>query len=168
MTYTKGNPVFREASEAYLNSSTGTVMQRLENFPKYVPRQQMTGFLAKYELFKRVLNVQGSVIECGVQMGKGLMTTAKLSAILEPMNHQRRCVGFDTFSGFPNLSNKDRTGTSSFCVEGGFAADSYEDLLACIELYDANRTLSHIQKVSLVKAMHPGQFPSTWRNIHIV
>ena len=150
-THTKADSEFLEETSSYFESSVGTTLQKLQNFAKYVPRQQMTGFLAKYEIFKRVLNVQGSVIECGVHMGKGLMTWAKLSAILEPLNHQRRIFGFDTFAGFPSLSEKDGTGTSTFCVEGGLAAGSYDDLLACIDLYDANRMLGQIPKVELVK-----------------
>ena len=36
------------------------------------------------------------------------MTWAKLSAILEPVNLTRRIYGFDTFAGFPSLSEKDQ------------------------------------------------------------
>ena len=47
---------------------------KLENFPKYVPRQNLTRFLTLYELFKRVLPIKGSVIEGGAHQGFGLMT----------------------------------------------------------------------------------------------
>ena len=80
---------------------------RLDNFPKYVRRVQLKRFLALYEIFKRILPVKGSVVECGVFRGFGLMSWAKLSAILEPENLTRRIYGFDTFSGFPSLSAKD-------------------------------------------------------------
>ena len=40
--------------------------KKLENFPKYVRRQNITRFLALYEIFKRVLPVKGSIVECGV------------------------------------------------------------------------------------------------------
>src|SRR6186997_571888 len=83
---------------------------KVENFPKYVRRQNLTRFLALYEIFNRVLNVKGSIVECGVNHGFGMMTWAKLSAILEPVNLTRRIYGFDTFSGFPSLSQKDLVG----------------------------------------------------------
>ena len=79
------------------------------------------------------------------------MTFAQLSAILEPLNFQRKIIGFDTFSGFTDLSQEDETGRSEFSRKGGFLVDSYEDILECISLYDANRFLSHISKVYLVK-----------------
>src|SRR5207249_4956159 len=80
---------------------------KLENFPKYVRRQHLKRFLAMYELFKQVLPVKGSVVECGVFRGFGLMTWAKLSTILEPENLTRRIYGFDTFAGFPAVGEKD-------------------------------------------------------------
>jgi hypothetical protein len=142
---------FRRVLADYFNRSVGTTTERLENFAKYVPRQALTQFLYRYELFKRVLNVQGSVVECGVLFGGGLMAWAQLSAILEPMNHQRRIIGFDTFSGFVDVSSQDRKGTSSFLSKGNYAVDSYEDLMEGIGIYDANRYQRHIAKVELVK-----------------
>ena len=41
------------------------------NFPNYTRRQVMAKFLAKYELFKKILKIKGSVIECGVHEGGG-------------------------------------------------------------------------------------------------
>src|SRR6185437_4024373 len=81
---------------------------KLENFPKYVRRQNLTRFVSLYEIFKRVLTVKGSIVECGVHQGFGVMTWAKLSAILEPVNLTRRIYGFDTFAGFPAVSEADR------------------------------------------------------------
>ena len=80
---------------------------KMENFPKYVRRQNLTRFLALYEIFKRVVNVKGSIVECGVFQGFGIMTWAKLSAIIEPVNLTRRIYGFDTFEGFSSLSEKE-------------------------------------------------------------
>ena len=37
---------------------------KLENFLKYVRRQHLKRFLAIYEIFKLVLPVKGSIIEC--------------------------------------------------------------------------------------------------------
>jgi hypothetical protein len=127
-------------------------LEKLENFPKYVPRGTLARFLAKTRIFEQVLSVQGSVIECGVHLGGGLMTWAQLSAIFEPANHQRRIVGFDTFAGFPSVSNEDQSPSSApACREGGLHADSYDELLACVEAYDKARYLGHLQKVTLVK-----------------
>lgn len=142
---------FRRALGDYFDRSVGSTTEKLENFAKYVPRQVLTPFLYRYEMFKRVLSVQGSVVECGVLFGGGLMAWAQLSAILEPMNHQRRIIGFDTFDGFVGISEEDEKGTSSFLHKGDYAVDSYDDLKEGIGLYDTNRFLRHIPKVELVK-----------------
>ncbi len=126
---------------------------RLENFPKYVRRQNLTRFIALYELFKLVQRVKGSIVECGVNRGFGLMSWAKLSAILEPINLTRRIYGFDTFTGFPDPHRKDIGADDSkpTVKRGDLAADSYEELLALIALHDDDRYLGHIPKIQLTR-----------------
>jgi len=125
--------------------------RKMENFPKYVRRSNLTRFLALYELFKLVLPVKGSIIECGVFQGFGIMTWAKLSAILEPVNLTRRIYGFDSFSGFPNITLHDRSKHSSHVKRGDLFADSYEELLELTGINDSTRFLGHIPKVQLVR-----------------
>jgi len=65
-------------------------------------------FISKYELFKKIINIHGSIVECGFIWG-GQMTFALLSAILEPINWQRKIIGFDTFRDlktFPMLTKE--------------------------------------------------------------
>ena len=38
---------------------------KLRNFEKYVTRQSLSRFIARYELFKMIKDTQGSIIECG-------------------------------------------------------------------------------------------------------
>lgn len=142
---------FRIELENYYENSMGSNVEKLQNFAKYVPTQDQRKYICRNEIFKKVLHVHGSIIECGVLYGGGLMTWAQLSEIYEPLNHTRNIIGFDTFSGFNEISPKDSTSTAFQGKKGGLAIDTYEDLLRCIELYDRNRFLSHIKKVKLVK-----------------
>jgi hypothetical protein len=123
---------------------------KLENFPKYVRRQHLKRFLAMYEIFKLVLPVKGSVVECGVFKGFGTMSWAKLSAMLEPENLTRRIYGFDTFAGFPSVSDRDRNAVAEVTT-GGLYADSHDELVELIDQYDRDRFLGHIDKVHLIK-----------------
>lgn len=66
---TEEEKTYRIELEKYIMESLGTNVEKMENFPKYVPRQALTKFISKYELFKQVLEVQGSIIECGVYLG---------------------------------------------------------------------------------------------------
>lgn len=139
------------AADDYWTRSPGSVMEKLANFPKFVDRSSLSRFLVKYEMFKRVLNVPGSVVECGVNMGGGLFTWAQLSAILEPLNHRRHVVGFDTFEGFPSVSDVDTAGDNTRAVVGGVSGGSVDDLTEAIALYDSDRPLGQIPKVHLVE-----------------
>ncbi len=143
---------YREQMEAYAQESPGTWVEKLEAFPKFVSRQTTARMLALHETFRLALPVQGDVIECGVSYGGALMWFAQLSATLEPVNLQRRIIGFDTFAGFTPPTDEDRGATPSRELRaGGFFADTYDDLRAAVALYDANRFLGHVPKVHLVK-----------------
>ena len=145
-----------EALEGSLNKewfdrNPGSWESKIENFPKYVRRQNLTRFLVLYEIFKKVVNVKGSIIECGVNQGYGVMSWAKFSAIIEPANLTRRVYGFDSFEGFPELSAKDSSNSSSHLKTGDLAADSYDELNGLAEIYDSTRFLGHVPKVNLIK-----------------
>ena len=148
----------RTEVEGEVGKSIATIFERspqdtetkLENFPKYVRRQRLKRFLAMYEVFKRVLPVKGSVVECGVYHGFSLMTWAKLSTILEPENLTRRVYGFDTFDGFPSIGDGDRSPLADPTL-GDLCADCYEELLQLIREYDRDRFLGHVPKVKLVR-----------------
>lgn len=136
--------------ENLFTNSPDSIQAKLENFPKYVRRQHLKRFLALYEIFKHVLPVKGSVVECGVYRGFGLMSWAKLSAILEPENLTRRIYGFDTFEGFPSTHSKDQNEIEKI-ETGELAANSYDELLQLVQEYDADRFLGHIEKVKLIR-----------------
>jgi hypothetical protein len=123
---------------------------KLQNFPKYVRRQHLKRFLAMYELFKLAMPVKGSIVECGVFRGFGVMTWAKLSAMLEPENLTRRVYGFDTFDGFPTIGDRDKSKFADPAV-GELASSSYDELAQLIAEYDRDRFLGHIGKVELVR-----------------
>jgi hypothetical protein len=142
---------FRVGLEEYYSKSIGSNVEKLQNFTKYVPTQDLRKFVCRQELFKKILHVHGSIIECGVLYGGGLMAWAQLSEIFEPLNHLRNIIGFDTFAGFVSVSEKDKTGTAFQGKNGGLSIDSYKDLQESIKLYNENRFLNHIEKVKLVK-----------------
>ncbi len=158
---------YRVDMETYFKDSVGSNVEKLQNFTKYVPRKNLTKFISKYEIFKKILNVQGSIIECGVYLGGGLMTFAQLSAIFEPVNNQRKIIGFDTFSGFTELSEEDKKGKSVHSKKGGLAVDTYEDLKKCIELYDSNRFIIIYLKFFLRKEILKRHYQNILKTILI-
>ncbi|MEW6073639.1 MAG: TylF/MycF/NovP-related O-methyltransferase [Planctomycetota bacterium] len=132
------------------------VGDKLRNFDKFVSQTFLARFLARYELFKKILGVKGSIVECGVRHGGGLLAWAKLAALLEPFGFNRRIIGFDTFAGFPGLREEDRspaaTGNENL-RKGGFALeyDVYGELTELLKAYDGGRILNQYRKVELVR-----------------
>jgi hypothetical protein len=133
-------------------SSKCSTENKIKNFSKYVRRQSLSRFMAQYEIFKRQLNVKGSVVECGVHHGGGVMAWAKISTTLEPYNYHRKIIGFDTFSGFPSVSKVDVENNVN-AKQGMFREEYnvFQELEDCIKEYDLNRYINHIPKIELVK-----------------
>ena len=152
----------KKYAEIFENSSEETQI-KLQNFTKYIRRQDATRFLSCFELFKNVLDVKGSIIECGVYRGFTLMSWSLFSAILEPVNLTRRIYGFDTFEGFPSVSEKDKTRLRDVNPEE-LASDSYDELSEIIKVYDSNRYLGHINKVELIKGKAEETIPKFIEN----
>jgi hypothetical protein len=137
---------------AVFEGAAGTIADKIDGFQEFVSRQALAKFLARYEIFKKILSVNGSIVECGVLHGAGLLGFAKLSAIFEPSNHTRKVIGFDTFEGFPSIDEKDRaSGTSSHFQHGGLKGSPIDDVREAVKLFDANRSIAHIPKVELVQ-----------------
>jgi len=137
--------------EEYFNDCPKPVVEKLIDFPKYVPNNAIARLIARYEVFKLCLEVHGSVIECGVLSGAGVMTFAHISSILEPYNQMRKIIGFDTFEGFPHISEKDTAGTSENIYVGAYADESYEEILRCARIHEGFRLLNRDEQVELVK-----------------
>jgi Macrocin-O-methyltransferase (TylF) len=141
---------YKNAVEFFKSDAVGD-LTKLRSFSVYTPRQVISDFLARYELFKQIRDVQGSVVEFGVFAGQGLMSFAHFSAILEPNNLNREIIGFDTFTGFPDIQEQDSKGDTDILKPGGLRAESYERLQQAISLFDRNRFLGHVPKVRMVK-----------------
>lgn len=143
--------LFTDLCKAF-ESSELPLAQRLQNFPRHARRQDIARFLAKYEIFQKILGVHGNIIECGVFAGGGLLNWSHFSSILEPFNHTRKIIGFDTFQGFPCLHPKDtKTGSSDHLHEGAFHISSgiVKEIQEIVDLHDKNRPLGHIPRIEI-------------------
>lgn len=134
-------------------SSTPTLDQSFLTFTKYARRHELARFMVQYELFKRVLDLKGSIVECGVYQGAGVLAWAKLSETLEPYNFLRKVYGFDTFAGFPSVADQDTEGAGAVARVGYLAPeyDTFAEITQCIEAFNETRLLKHQEKVHLIK-----------------
>lgn len=152
---TKKELGYSEKIENHFHNCCGSFTEKMQSFPRFVSRQQQAIYLFKWDLFQKIVDVQGSILEFGVYMGSGAFSFLSFSSILEPYNYQRKIIGFDTFEGFPGYSKDDLTTKErdpSITTEGFKVSDRlYSDLQECAEIQDMNRPIGHIQKLELVK-----------------
>jgi hypothetical protein len=90
---------------------------------------RFTKLLARYELFKRVVDLPGDVVEGGVFKGTGVLYWARLIQVFNPLS-ARRVVGFDTFNGYPDSTSRDhdkQTG-GQFLADSNYTAGSSEEI----------------------------------------
>lgn len=112
----------------------------------FMRRQRVTDYLTHIKLFEKTLQVQGSIVECGVYKGGSLMLYLHLSSILEPYAMNRKVYGFDTFEGFASVSEHDEN-----VKDGGLSEPDFELLNKAIQVQDQNRAISHIPKCELIR-----------------
>jgi len=123
----------------------------LANIGLYVSSKNLARTLFFYEIYKKIVNRHGVIMEFGVRWGQTLSLMSSLRSIFEPFNRHRRIIGFDTFEGFKGLNEKD--GRLCKCKDGSFSvAAGYEDYLDNIlTLQEKLNPISHLKRYELVK-----------------
>jgi hypothetical protein len=134
-----------------IESGQGDMAWKFMNFPVHAPRQAITRMISRYEIFKNIINIHGNIVECGVFGGFGLMSWMHLSSIFEPLNFTRKIIGFDTFSGFPDMNEKDQKGATTQYKAGDLAFDCYDNLKSLSDLHSKNMLVPMKDKVQLVR-----------------
>lgn len=54
------------------------------------------------DIYKRILDIPGALVEFGVWNGQTMVLLENLRAIHEPFNKSRKIIGFDSFEGYPD------------------------------------------------------------------
>lgn len=114
----------------------------------FTSRVGVQSLITRYELYKKILQVPGDIIELGVYKGNSLLWLAHLSVILEPYAINRRIIGFDTFEGFASI-NKDYDPTD--ISDKNFSDTSYDLIQQALNNIDALRPVNRVKRFELVK-----------------
>ncbi len=124
--------------------------QILSNLGLFLNSKTLARILFMDHLYRQIVDVQGIVIDFGTWWGQNSSLFAALRGIYEPFNRHRKIVGFDSFTGFPSISEKD--GGSDLMVKGNLAlSENYVEYLRKImELQEKDNPLSHIKKFEII------------------
>ena len=121
----------------------------LNNLGLYMNRQSLSRLIFMNELYQKIINVHGVIIEFGVRWGQNLALLTNFRGIYEPYNYNRKIIGFDTFEGFPKVHDKD----GALVKVGDYSVtDKYEEYLDTILFYhESESPISHKKKFELIK-----------------
>jgi len=103
----------------------------LANLGLFLTRASMARILFMHDLYLKILDVPGCIIELGTHWGQNVALFSTFRSIYEPQNISRTVVGFDTFEGFTTASAQDGNLTSDV------AGLSEDDRGGVTENYDA-------------------------------
>lgn len=98
----------RERLRAMFESCPLPMDDKLFNIGMFMRSSVLVKFLVMGEIYQRVMNVPGCMVEFGTWWGQNLILLENLRAIYEPFNKQRIIIGFDTFEGYTPLSSQDK------------------------------------------------------------
>ena len=99
--------------------------------------------LNQYELYKKIINIPGDIVEFGVYKGGSLIRMATFRETLE-VDSSRKIIAFDAFGSFPRVGSKaDDKFIAKFENEGGDGI-SLSELENCLKY-------KKIRNVELIK-----------------
>lgn len=133
------------------------------DFVSYAPKEQILNNLTLFqnriaigdllflnEIYHIQMQNHGVIAEFGSRWGKNLSILTSLRSILEPYNHTRKIISFDTFTGLLGTSRED--GKDESVQEGKFStgieyADTLEKIL---ENHESRSPIPQIKKHQIV------------------
>lgn len=144
--------IWAETLETIAGHGIGT-QDVIENFALFLRRVNFSKFLAHMEIFRHVVELPGSVVECGVFKGLSLLTFTKMIEILCPGDTLKKVIGFDTFEGFVGLDAKDGSPDErrGKVVGGWDSSDFLPALERMIEITQKDSYIPRFKRVELVK-----------------
>lgn len=143
--------------------------QQLSNLGLFLESKALSRILFMDFIYRQIIDIQGVIMEFGTRWGQNLALFSALRGIYEPFNRHRKIIGFDTFSGFPSIHQKD--GKSSMMQKGQLALtqDYDKHLESILQAHEQLSPLSHITKYELCKGDAVRELPRyIKRNPHTI
>lgn len=144
----------RDILERLFANTEMTDFEMFRNFPVFTPRYNLARFLVHYELFKKIYELPGVIIDLGVFRGASTFSWAKLCEIFCPTDVRKVVYGFDSFEGFPAITEEDGKEDLQYDRKAGgfFPCSSIEkDLDLAQKAMNQDKHIKHINRVQFVK-----------------
>ena len=135
----------------HFESSDMSTAEKLNNIGRFLSRQELAKIAWHTDVVRNTSGVTGSILDVCVYHGHGLMLFAKAVAAFEPYNYTYKVCRFDTFAGNTEPGEKDGPNFLRHKRDFGYFADSREEIQDAVEIFDADRSIPHIEKVVLIR-----------------
>lgn len=115
----------------------------LTNFGLFARSSALAKVFFLQEAYSKIRNLPGDIYVFGVWLGQDMVVFESMRAMLEPYNASRKIIGFDTFTGYKGLSDKDSI--SEEVVRSGYVLEeSYKTFLDSLLAYHRREnTMGH-------------------------
>ena len=90
--------------------------QIISNLGLFLNSKNLSRILFMDYIFKQIVDIPGTIFEFGTRWGQNIALFSALRGIYDPFNRHKKIVGFDTFTGFPEVSPED--GKSEMMFKG--------------------------------------------------
>lgn len=124
--------------------------ERIHQSPLFMPPPVTRRIIFFNELYKLVAPVPGALMQFGVRYGRDLAILSALRTLYEPLDHNRKIVGFDTFRGFASVGARD--GNFELAAVGALATpDDYDQFLRdVLAEHEQMSPGSHLRRFEIV------------------
>ena len=108
-------------------------------------------------LYRQTIEIHGDVFLFGLRWGRELSLIESLRTIYEPFNASRNIIGFDSFTGFPEITEKDNSSKTSKLEAGYLSTTSnyFDHLSDVLNVRRKLDPLPNIERTFIVKGEAP-------------
>jgi hypothetical protein len=133
-----------------LVSNNISIKELMIHFSAFIRRRDLPKLLCHYELFKMVKDLPGSIVELGVYLGAGMFTFGNLLETFVPGDRSRKVYGFDNFTGYDGLTEKDGNPQPWISSITGEKKTKFEFVQELVELHNNDNLIPGVKRVQLI------------------
>ena len=123
----------------------------MRNLGLFLNPADLRKFLFINDIYQKNIEIHGVIMEFGVRWGQNINLFQSLRSIYEPFNYSRKIIGFDTWTGFPNIHAND--GIELYAMKGAYnVAKNYKAYLEkVLTNLEKESPLDHLKKFELIE-----------------
>lgn len=125
------------------------IIQQLSVFQR---RIMFTRTMIHWEVFRKIQDLPGCIVDCGVYKGESLFNFARFLEMTSPGDRIRKVYGFDDFEGLRDFHEEDTTQDNIGAFEGGYRSKSFEPTLKrLVKLFNEDSFVPKVPRIELVE-----------------